>query len=84
MDSKNDNWLWNISKIQDQRTLWNYKPGLINSFPRPQGKLPSSEWLYKKDQSPKTMINFNKSNTFDSLYGSLTYTPFETKNLLSW
>lgn len=79
----NDDWIWNYNQIRNQRTMWTYTPGLINSFPRPQGNLPASEWLYKKDITPKVMNDFNKSNMFNSLYGTLTFTDQEKNNLLS-
>ncbi len=70
---------WSPTDTQTQRSLWTYKPGLINNYPRPQGKLPASEWLYKKEESPKSMYDFLKSDIFGSLSGSLSGQFINTK-----
>jgi len=51
------------SNILEQRSLWkNYNENTSPVvYPRPQGKLPASLWLYKQEYTPKNMYDFKKS-----------------------
>jgi hypothetical protein len=39
-------------KNKEQRVLWNTKSAKFN-YPRPQGKLPASQWLYNIEYVPR-------------------------------
>ncbi len=50
------------SNIIEQRSLWKkYENVSPVVYPRPQGKLPASLWLYKQEYTPKNMYDFKKS-----------------------
>ena len=62
-----EKWFWNPEQDQKIREIWPCNKGQINNAPRPQGRLPASNWLYKKELVPKDMIDFDKSNVLGSL-----------------
>ena len=53
--------------MSGNNTLWTYDCGFISSYPRPQGNLPASEYMYKKEYSPKTTYILNKPGAAGTL-----------------
>ena len=47
--------------------LWTYDCESISNYPRPQGNLPASEYMYKKEYSPNTMYILNKPGAAGTL-----------------
>lgn len=62
---------FNPLKSKEQRKLWDTEMTKFN-YPRPQGNLPASQWLYNIEFVPKVYYDHNSmSSSSNSLFSKL-------------